>query len=525
MVAAAVLALAQVNQHLILASDNSSYVVLGQALALGRGYVMVNEPTAPAMNLYPPGYPLLLAGVLRTTGAVAAPMQAIVAMKLIAVLFYLACLPVLFALVHRRHGNALAALTTLLFAVNPPVVQLATEILSEMPFVFFTLVGVYLLERFTVGVGAAAPAAAPSTRRALLPLILAAAALIAAYYMRTAAMAILAAAPLYLLLKRRWRAGLALGITLVILALPWFLRSSAPPTPETPFFARSYIHQVLALAPYSDQTATPLDLLGRVIGNSLSYATRILPEAMFPHVSRLGSLAPAASAVIAILLLLGLAIEIKRGLRFSELAVIAYWLSLSLFVWVLGFRYIIITVPFALLYLLAACAWLAHRLAALLAGAAPGRDRLRLAAVIAVACVLAASTLAVNLRRAERNLRVTRNQTLAQVYADNPEWTRYLDSAAWLAQHTPADAVIMSRKPDLLYLLSARRTVEYPYTQDGAILSATLRANRVSYILEDAFTWTRTSETYLAPAMRSLPGSFSLVNETPPPQTRIWQVH
>jgi 4-amino-4-deoxy-L-arabinose transferase-like glycosyltransferase len=533
--AAALLALAQVNQHLILASDNASYIVLGQALAQGRGYVMVNEPLAPAMNLYPPGYPLVLAAILRLSGALAAPLQAVVAMKLATVFFYLASLPVLFALVRRRSGDLLAALTTLLFAVNPPVLLLATEILSEMPFVFCALLGLLALDTAT-DTSAGLP-----HRRLFLLTMLGALALVAAYYMRTAALAMLAAAPIYLLLKRRLAAGVGLAILLAALAAPWFLRSSAPPNPETPFFARSYLHQVLALAPYSDQTATPLDLAGRVVSNSLTYAVQILPEAMFPHLARLGPLASIVSVAIALLLLLGFVIELRRGLRITELAVAAYWLSLSLFVWVLGSRYVIIVLPFAFLYMLVALQWLAQffrRTRTNAEGAPISPDAAffrvqslprpighrRSIVILSVAVVLVASALLVDVRRAERNLRQTRYQTIEQVYGDNLEWTRYLQGAAWLSQHTPAGSVLMARKPDVLYLLTGHPTVEYPYTQDGAILMSTLHANHVSYILEDGFTWTRTSETYLAPAMSQLPGVFSLALETPAPRTRIWQV-
>ena len=515
---AALLALAQINQHLILASDNASYVVLAQALATGRGYVMINEPAAPAMNLYPPGYPLLLAGALQLSGAVAKPMQAIIAMKLVTVIFYLACLPILYVLVQRRRGEATAALTTLLFAVNPPTLSLATEVLSEMPFVAFTLLTLLLMDCFD-----AAQRAARSARL----LIAVALALAAAYYMRTAGMAILAAVPLYLVLKRRIGAGVALGAALVLAALPWFLRSSAPPTPETPFFARSYVHQVLALAPYSDQSATLLDLAGRVVANSLAYGARILPETMFPHLAWLGPLAPVASAIIALLVLLGFLIEIRSGLRASELAIAAYWLSLSLFVWVLGFRYVLVILPFAFLYLLVAVCWVGRAPARFLSFAARrpvSAHTTILPLVLLVAAVLLLSALAVDVRRAERNLRLTRRQTLVEVYAGNLEWTRYLQAASWIAENTPANAVLMSRKPDLLYLLAERQTVEYPYTQDGAILMSTIEHNAVSFILEDAFTWTRTTETYLIPAMHASAGDFALAYETPAPHTRVWKI-
>ncbi len=524
----AVLALAELNQHLILASDNASYIVLGQALASGRGYVMANEPSAPAMNLYPWGYPLILAGVLRLAGSVASPMQAVIPMKLAAVLFYLATLPAVYLLVRRRHSETLALLTALLVAVNPSVLSLATEVLSEMPFVFFSLLGLLLVESFEMadpGRGA----------RSASLLLLGGLSLAAGYYMRTAALAILVAASVYLLSKHRIRAGVGLGAMLAALALPWFLRSSSAPTPETPFFARSYLYQVLAAAPYSDQSVTLLGLVSRIITNSLTYATQILPETMFPHLASLGRLAAVAGAGMAALLLLGFIIEVRRGLRVGELSVGAYWLSLSLFVWVLGYRYVILVVPFAFFYLLVAVQWLARRVLASAktpcilpstpGGQSQGRRDLPAALTAALALALVVSGLAVDLRRAERNLTVTRRQTLAEVYAADPEWTRWLESVSWLKANLPADAVVMGRKSDLLYLLSDRRTAEYPYSQDPAILLSALARNKVTHVLEDAFTWTRTTEIYLDPAMHSRPAAFNLLHETSEPVTRLWAVN
>lgn len=509
----AALALAQINSTLILASDNSIYVVLGQALASGRGYNMINEPGATPMNLYPFGYPLLLAVVLRLAGAVATPMQALAPLKLVALLFYIISLPVFYFYVRRR-GDLLALAATALLATNPAVVSLAVEILSEMPFLFFTLLGLLLIERQD---GAQVQPASSAPRLGLACL-----ALVVAYYMRSAGLAILGAAPLYLLLRRKPAAALGSAALIASLALPWFLRGSAAPSPETPFFARSYLHQVLALAPYSDQTVSLPGLAQRIVSNSLVYATSILPETLFPHLSRLGSLAPAGGTLIGLLALLGFVIELRRELRVGEVAVAAYWLSLSLFVWVLGFRYIIIVVPFAFVYVLVAAGWLADWIARRrppLAGSA-----FRTLVVLAVAGLLVVSGLAVNVRRAQHNLAVTRHQTLAEVYAANPEWTHYLQAIDWLQHNTPPDATIMGRKPELIYLLSGRPSLEYPYTQDGRILATSLRNHAVDYILEDAFTWTRTTATYLAPAMHAQSPVPTVVYETAAPVTRIRRV-
>ena len=71
------------NEHLVPAGDNATYMILGQSLVTGRGYRMISDPRTPAMALYPPGYPLLLAGVLALTGTAYDLVAAILPMKLL----------------------------------------------------------------------------------------------------------------------------------------------------------------------------------------------------------------------------------------------------------------------------------------------------------------------------------------------------------------------------------------------------------------------------------------------------------
>jgi hypothetical protein len=52
--------------------------------------------------------------------------------------------------------------------------------------------------------------------------------------------------------------------------------------------------------------------------------------------------------------------------------------------------------------------------------------------------------------------------------------------------------------------------------------------NHVRYVIEDAFSWTRTTPQYLRPALQEWlsaePGGLTLVYETDKPHTRVWQV-
>src|SRR5579863_7207697 len=48
--------------------DGAGYAVLGEALATGRGYREISDPSAPRHAHFPPGYPAALAVIWRFTG-------------------------------------------------------------------------------------------------------------------------------------------------------------------------------------------------------------------------------------------------------------------------------------------------------------------------------------------------------------------------------------------------------------------------------------------------------------------------
>src|SRR5882757_4760486 len=53
--------------------DGAGYAVLAEALASGRGYREISHPAAPRHAHFPPGYPVALAALWRTTGGRSIP--------------------------------------------------------------------------------------------------------------------------------------------------------------------------------------------------------------------------------------------------------------------------------------------------------------------------------------------------------------------------------------------------------------------------------------------------------------------
>jgi hypothetical protein len=154
--------------------------------------------------------------------------------------------------------------------------------------------------------------------------------------------------------------------------------------------------------------------------------------------------------------------------------------------------------------------------------------RLGRGAALAAACsALALSALVADARAIHRNLRFAMGQPVEVCYSQYPEWASYLAAMRWVESHATPDAVVVCRKADLHYLLTGNLALEYPYDASSAVLREFCEENAVDLLIEDAFTWTRTTEQYLRPALQgwkeSDPTGLALAYESPAPRTRVWR--
>ena len=101
-------------------------------------------PPGPAA--YPWGFPLLLAPVYAIFG------MNTLAFKLVNTLFYALFLIVLFALARTRLKDGEALLLTAALAFNPALLLAHDQIISDIPFLFFCTLGIFLLHRTQDGV-------------------------------------------------------------------------------------------------------------------------------------------------------------------------------------------------------------------------------------------------------------------------------------------------------------------------------------------------------------------------------------
>jgi len=509
---ALLLAVLSLNGHLVAGGDNATYMILGQSLATGRGYRMVNDPRLPEMALYPPGYPLLLAVILKLTKASQNLMAAVLPMKLLSVTLYLACIALIFAFVRRRNPR-LAPVATLLAAVSPQMLHFATEIGTEMPYLLLSLSALLLFEGAWRG-------QQPGVNR----LAWTAACLALAFYVRSISLVMVAAFGFHLLARRRLGYAVLLVVAVVVLTVPWFIHSGRlPATGVSVGLGRGYFALYLSGDPYGTAQASAPELVSRLAFNLRMYAVHIWPDALFPHVlsamARLGRAGFVFPLLVSLLALLGFLIELRRGFA-SEWYVALFFASCVGYIWAQS-RLVVPIIPFVLYYLCSAVDSVARWVWR-------GRDKASELALALGGGLIALSLLLATTRQIGRNLRFGVGRSVATYYSQDPVWANYWQAMDWIARAGAPDAIVMCRKADLLYALTGHPSLEYPYSPDALELQRSVRENRVAYVIEDAFRWTPTTVDYLKPALQAWradePGALSVALETRAPQTRVWRV-
>ncbi len=482
------LCLATFDPKLHTGGDNAAYILLAESiLRAGDGYSLGMNPGPPLAHVnYPFGFPLLLAPLLALFG------RSVILFKMYSVAFSAGSV-LLFALLARRMVPPLVWVALIAaVAVNPVLIEYSHWILSESPFLFFSLLALYLMIREreqTHRPGRSAFFAGGAVCSSLTVLI------------RTAGIALPLGVIASLLLGRRWRAAALFTLITAAMLGPWIVRNNTVRGDQ----AMSYEQQLLMKNPYRPHLGMlgPADLAARVRDNARIYflgqqARVLLRTEVLAGFGKGGAL---LAGLLSLLVLTGLGLGLlrRRGVVdfyvLATLGVVLVWPS----VWS-DVRFIMAVIPLFLLYI--AESMLA--LAALAGFTQPGRGKV---AAVALA-VFAAGSLLSQLPVVRANLHLLARYTAGERYAGyGVNFRQFFECADWVRENTDEDAVVTVRKPRLFHYLSGRKVLNYPYSLDAdSVLAVVLRTD---YVVIDAVSGT--TGRYLVPALQKQPGSFKLV--------------
>lgn len=446
--------------------DDAWYALLGRTLAHGGGFQQPNTPTRGLLPIVPPGFPLLLAPLWYLAPAFPANVLVLKALSVVAMLAT-AVLTYVYSRTHTDWPFELSLLVAVAVALVPSLIFLTTStLMSDCVFLAVQLATVVVLERWSTRTGTVVAGVGAAV----------------AMLMRTVGITVPAAAAVYLCLTRQWRRAVLLVAVVAISFAPWqvYARRHASAAAES--------GNGEVLLSYSQQfwqrwagdskagTATVRELPSRIEQNTADLITRDIvafiapPFVRGPHESGLEVLGVGSygmegpmgngvgtqmvSTALFLLIALGWVRAVRRRLSLAEIVVP---MSLALIVawpfWT--FRFVLSLAPFLLVYLVDG-----------LRALTPPPSRVPVLVMIGIVGLSL----------------VDHGQYVARARSGRAEWPIFAEETdaviGWLRQH-PADGVIATSNPALVYLRTGTPTIQL----EGRVDRAALKARGVRYVV------------------------------------------
>lgn len=514
--------------------DEGRYLGLATAIAQGEGQTLSHLPVPEPEWLTPPGYITALGWLHRATGG------DLFWLRFFSLLCYVLGCVAFAAYALRRDGRPgtilLPALVAGLFTV--PLLSHSWMFMTETPFFLVMALSMWV----------AADNRGPGrNRRAFTAGALCGLAML----IRPAGIALLPALLAVYALRRHFLGVLLALLGFGLLFSPTIIRSMrliGVPFPHMTHFASEA---------ETGSGGGLTRLMGNIVESFPAYYTRDLPShllySLFDYrcllcLLGLGSLVKPLSILVAVLVTIGFLARLRRP-GVGEFFWIAYWPFLCSYnqpdyeaagIFLYQARYLLPILPLAGWYLVEGLGCLGR----LLPGRGPVWPRVGPALGLAVAAYVLLAALGAGVARLRNEAAVwgrsdfdpVRQYQLASE-TDHALGT-YLEAAHWLASNTPPDAVVASRKPEHVWLVSQRRGFRY----DGADLphgSAHELTNVWDiilsqsgqgplYILEDGFPagtgYGNVRIHALVPALAAHEDDLELLMETRAPTARVWRV-
>lgn len=458
--------------------DNAGYITLARSLLERGAYLELWDPGEPIHTKYPPVFPLLLAG------AMAVGIGPWVGLKLVVVAFSAVAVAFSVLWIRARGRPVLAAGVGAVLALSPGVLLQNHWVLSDVPFWAFTMFALWALEttpRHTHGVRLAL---------AVLGVTL-------AYFTRSAGLPLVLAAAAWLAWRRRWLQLGALAAVVVPLGAWWMLRARSAGGVD-------YAGELWMRNPYDPAAGTigVLELVPRIGENLVAYVTTHLP---FLLAARADGAGLTVAVAVTLLALVGWAWRVAdwRRVRPAELLLPLYMGLILIWpaVWA-GDRFLLPVYALLLFYAGDALVRLVRRVRAPLALTAGS-----VAVALLLLLQLPADAVAVRIGR--------QCQDAYAAGARHPclpaPWQSFFAQAERLPALLPDGAVVLSRKPRLLHVMSGGRvySLTYPFTPEPQRFLAYADSVGARYLVFDELG--NLAQLYLAPVLTRRPDAFCIL--------------
>lgn len=253
------------NSKLDINGDNAAYWSLAEGITKGLGYVNPGDINMNPANHFPPGYPAFLS-LFMCLG-----IKNIIFFKILNGLFLCGAVLILFRLLEKWTQNrSLAFVVSVLILMNVNLLQFSTMMMTEVPYLFFSVVVLWLLDKMT------------QKERCFwkdIHFYLLIIMLSAMYYFRSVGISMLGAVVVFFLFRKEWfkAAGVAGGVILTF--IPWSIRN------HIAGLTSRYFGTVMTVNPWRPEEgsiATVGEFFGKMINNFEETVLRGFRDILFP---------------------------------------------------------------------------------------------------------------------------------------------------------------------------------------------------------------------------------------------------
>ena len=377
---------------------------------------------------YPFGFPLLLAIV-----HIIFP-DNLIALKSLVVVLYAISIPLIYLLIRRFASPPMALGISALCLISPHLLDYSHQVMSEIPFLLFSLIALILLHR----------AHKSSTLSTLFPAIIA---IIAAYYIRSAGIVLIGTGILFFALHKKWKEAGLIAIGSFLLALPYQIRNAS--LGGTP-----YIEQLLSINPYRPEEGalTLIALIERILTNLEFYGLLVIPYVFVPsfiETSYFSGLGLVFSGLLVYALITGL---IKRHLLIVYLTCYLGLYILWPDVWS-DTRFLVPAIPILFYAILTSIDELLQLLSRTIKKTAS-----RAGIVLFFLFILGSNILELN-------------YLAEHIGKLPPHWNNYFTAAEWIKDNTDPNVKIACRKPYLMNAIANRKAAGYAWKAPDQVIA------------------------------------------------------
>ncbi|MGC3976865.1 MAG: hypothetical protein QM751_00635 [Paludibacteraceae bacterium] len=480
------------DSKLDLNGDNCNYLSLAKAMSNGLGYSIVTPSGVTPASHYPPGYSAFLS-IFMFLG-----INNLVFFKVLNGIFLFLSLAGLFYLASNIKNNRILGFVAVILAtLSPEVLSFSCSVMSEMLFLFASVVCFFALYKYS-------QRPAKTKRFWASPwFYVAIVATAYAYYLRTVGAAlVLGLIIFYIFRKEWWQAFASLG-GFVLLNLPWSIRNSIYGIESR------YLGTVMVVNPWRPEEgniSSVGEFVHKMLVNFDDTVIKGFKELLFPFITINSEVHSNAFQIAMGLIVLAVVFYGAWNLKPLRWALMAYLLGqISLFMlWHggNGSRYVVPVAP-----IIAVCFYVGlYSLIALLL-----KKQTKFISYIPYTFLLIGLL----------SFPAIKAQGEVAKMPFLPAYQNYFDMAKEMNRQLPRNTVCCCRKPELfMYFAPDIYAVIYVYSTDPKQIIKDFVDKKVEYVILEQLGYGSTGR-YLYPAIMANQELFSVVWQLPDPDTYL----